>query len=111
MLAGKGRYLALSVATIANRARLCRNHQPPTLSKIGAYRMEGIWFRLARSQPRCDLFLGGLALRTDSNCLAEAGARTAGCNTMPRACTSFLYSVLLASLSARTVEPSSRTPP
>ena len=28
-------------------------------------------------QPRCDLFLGDLVLRTDSNCLAEAGARVA----------------------------------
>ncbi len=28
-------------------------------------------------QPRCDLFLGDFPLRTDSSCLAEAGARTA----------------------------------
>ena len=28
-------------------------------------------------QTRCDLFLGDLVLRTDINCLAEAGARTA----------------------------------
>jgi hypothetical protein len=32
---------------------------------------------VAGHQPRCDLFLGDLLLRTDSNCFAEAGARIA----------------------------------
>src|SRR5579862_2657738 len=63
-----------------------------------------------RAQHTCDLFRGDFLLRTASNCAADAGARTARWSTMSLAGSFFRYSFSLASLSGRSVEPSSETP-